>query len=66
MKGDFCLFFYKVSSNKNWRLSCFMMSGNYFGALSENLFEGSKVFHTLPNAENQSKHRRKHKQKGVK
>lgn len=39
-----------------------MIPMNYISVVFENLFEGSKVFQILPNAKNQSKYRRKHKQ----
>lgn len=43
-----------------------MTSVNDFRAIFENLFEGSEVFDSLPNAKTQSKYSRKQKQKWVK
>ena len=40
----------KVSSNKIWRLFCFMMSVGYFRAIFKNLPEELKMFDILPNA----------------
>lgn len=48
MKDSF--FCDEVSSNKIWRLYCFMMSVRYFRAIFKNLPEGPKVFDILPNA----------------